>query len=140
MFNELEEEFLRGNDLGRICTVDREGYPHCVRVDFVYHDGQLFIGSQAPRIWHKHISGNPKVAFEIDRLEGKDKGVFDYRGLLLKGEARKLQDSVAKEEAMKRLRQRHPAAPFGENPIVITILPKKRYRWGPWEKVQQTII
>ncbi|HZY47193.1 MAG TPA: pyridoxamine 5'-phosphate oxidase family protein [Candidatus Bathyarchaeia archaeon] len=135
LFNRPEEEFLEKNEFARICTVDPDGYPHCVRVEFVYDKGRLFIGSQSARIWHRHLSTNPKVAFETDRWEQMENRVFDYRGLLIKGEAQEIEDAVTKEEAMKLLREKEPGAPFGEHPIVIRIIPKKRYKWGPWMKV-----
>lgn len=135
MFSKSEVEFLERNELARICTVDQDGYPHCVRVEFVYDGGRLFIGSRSPRIWHTHLYANPKVAFETDRWEKTGNGVFDYRGLLIKGEAHEVRDPVAREKAMKLLREKEPGAPFGDHPIVISILPKKRHKWGPWLKL-----
>ncbi len=66
MFNDSEEKLLKKCALGRICTIDAHGYPHCVRVDFLYRGGLVYVGSKVPRLWHGHISENPKVAFEID--------------------------------------------------------------------------
>lgn len=120
--------------LGRICTIDTNGYPHCVRVDFLYRRGLVYVGSKVPRIWHGHISENPKVAFEIDVYEHGDDGVFDFRGLMLKGEAHHVVRSEERKNAVKWLEDRHPGAPFGDNPIVVCIVPRKRYRWGPWDK------
>ncbi len=135
MFGESEEMLLRRKKLGRICTVDQKGYPHCVRVEFVNQEGRVLIGSRSPRIWHEHLSANPKIAFEIDMWERQENGVFDYRGLMLKGEAQTVRGSTLRAKAMKLLKEKHPGAPFGKNPIVIGIIPRKRYRWGPWDKV-----
>jgi len=134
LFSEAEEKLLQKCALGRICTVDARGYPHCVRVDFLYHEGLVYVGSKEPRAWHKHISENPKVAFEIDVYKHRDDGVFDFRGMMLKGEANQVTKPEERKKAVKLLQDRHPDAPFGDNPTVIRIVPRKRYRWGPWDK------
>ena len=135
MFSESEEKLLKKCALGRICTIDAHGYPHCVRVDFLYRGGLVYVGSKVPRLWHGHISENPKVAFEIDVYERGDDGLFDFRGLMLKGEAYRVAKSEERRKAVKLLQDRHPGAPFGDNPIVVRIIPRKRYRWGPWNKI-----
>ena len=104
------------SSLGRICTIDGHGYPHCVRVDYVYHNGTILVGSMVARKWHSHLSKNPKVAFEIEVYKEGDNGIFDFRGLMIKGRARLEEDSREKSEAVALLRGRHPGAPFGENP------------------------
>lgn len=113
VFSKSEEELLRKCALGRICTIDQHGYPHCVRVDFLYREGLVYIGSKVPRIWHEHISKNPKVAFEIDVYEQKEDGVVDFRGLMLKGEAHRVVESEERKKAVKLLEDRHPGAPLG---------------------------
>lgn len=65
--------------------------------------------------------------------EGEN-GIFDFRGLMIKGRARLEEDSSRRREAVALLRGRYPGAPFGENPVIIRIVPMKRLRWGPWER------
>ena len=50
MFSESEEKLLKKCALGRICTIDAHGYPHCVRVDFLYSEGLVYVGSKVPRL------------------------------------------------------------------------------------------
>src|SRR5438128_12537569 len=90
MFSESEEKLLKKCALGRICTIDAHGYPHCVRVDLLYSEGLVYVGSKVPRLWHGHISENFKVAFEIDVYERGDDGLFDTRALMVKGEAQQV--------------------------------------------------
>ncbi len=132
LFSVPEEKFLQEAALGRMCTIDRNGYPHCVRVDFLYHNDQVYVGSATPRIWHYHISVNPKVCFEIDVYKRGENGLFDFRGLMFKGEAHRIKSSEDRKRVAELLRERHPDAPFGIDPIVVCIVPQKRYRWGPW--------
>ncbi|HZY46912.1 MAG TPA: hypothetical protein VFE96_03850 [Candidatus Bathyarchaeia archaeon] len=60
----------------------------------------------------------------------------DFRGLMIKGKASVIKDVSHEKEAADTLRARHPGAPFGDNPIVLSIIPYKRLRWGPWKKVR----
>ncbi len=132
IFTEAEEELLQRCALGRICTIDRDGYPHCVRVDYLYHDGELYIASLAARIWHRNIVANQKVAFEIDLYERRTDGSVDWRGLMIKGEAQRVQEPHVIDKEVKLLKNKHPSAPFGGSPILFRIVPSTRYRWGPW--------
>lgn len=136
LLNDAEEKMLTRNNLGRICTIDGYGFPHCVRVDYVYHNGTILVGSLVPRKWHSHLATNPKVAFEIDMYEEK-RGVFDFRGLMIKGRALLVEDNKERKEAVALLRTRHPRAPYGENPVIVRIVPMKRLRWGPWEDIRE---
>jgi|SRR2546425_183940 len=133
LLSDTEEKLLMRCDLGRICTIDNDGYPHCVRVDYLYHNGTILVGSRVPRKWHSHLSRNPKVAFEIDIYEKAGRGVIDFRGLMIKGRAVLIEDTERRKEATALLKARHHDAPFGDGPIIVRIVPAKRVRWGPWE-------
>lgn len=133
-FSGAEEQFLLHNLLGRICTVDAEGYPHCVRVDYVYDRGQIYVGAAQERKWIKHLRRNPRVGFEIDTYAPREDGRIDWRGMLIKGDAHVLKEPQAKRNAFEALRQRHPEAPYGPDPIVVRIAVRTRYCWGPWRK------
>ncbi len=134
ILTETEEEFLQKCALGRICTIDRDRYPHCVRVDYVYHDGEVYIASPIVRMWHSNIVANQRVAFEVDLYERRADGSIDWRGLMIKGEAQRVQESKDIDKGVKLLKNKHPSAPFGESPILVRIVARRRYRWGPWGK------
>lgn len=132
--NTTVENFLEQNPLGRICTIDEHGYPHCVRVDFVYHEQQIYVGASGPRKWITQLQKNPMVAFETDVYELLEGGHTDWRGLLIKGEAEVIEDEDQRRRAAELLQQRHPVAPFGPNPTVVRITFRYLYRWGPWDE------
>ena len=137
LFSETEEKLLRRCALGRICRIDEHCYPHCIRVDYAYHEGRTIVGSRAPRRWHRHLSTNPKIAFEIDVYDRTEDGVFDFRGLMMKSEAHLAADHRQKDVSVELLRQRHPGAPFGESHVIVSLTPRERYGWGPWEKIHE---
>ena len=71
----------------RICTVGKDGYPHCVAVNYVYQDGVILIGTASSTRWARNIIGanSKKVSFEIDVYEEREHGSFDWRGILVQG-------------------------------------------------------
>src|SRR5437867_6082229 len=122
MFSESEEKLLKKCALGRICTIDAHGYPHCVRVDFLYSEGLVYVGSKVPRLWHGHISENLKVAFEIDVYERWDDGLFDFRGLLLKCEAYRVVKVEERRKGVKLFQDRDRGGEFVGNAIVVRLI------------------
>ncbi len=136
-FDETEEKLLKRSALCRISTIDRHGYPHCVRLDYLYHKGRIYVGTRTPRMWLKNISFNSKVAFELDVYERTESGVFDWRGLMIKGEGHRIDNEEQRKKLVKLIQRRHPDAPFSEETAVVCIAPRKKYRWGPWQKIDR---
>jgi pyridoxamine 5'-phosphate oxidase family protein len=88
-FTEKEIEYLRGQRLGRLATVGRDGSPHVVPVGFRLdpEDEAIEIGGHAikgSKKW-RDLQGNPHVAFVIDDLERVDP--WTPRGLEVRGRA-----------------------------------------------------
>ena len=75
------------------------------------------------------------MAFEVDIYEKTESGVIDFRGLMVKGRAFLVEDATGRKEATALLKAKHPGAPFGDYPIIVRVVPAKRVRWGPWEKL-----
>jgi pyridoxamine 5'-phosphate oxidase family protein len=71
-FNDKELEYLRGQRLGRLATVDAGGSPHVVPVGFrVSEDGNAIeVGGHgfAKSKKHRDMRANPRVAIVIDDL------------------------------------------------------------------------
>jgi len=88
-FTEEEIEYLRGQRLGRLATVGRDGSPHVVPVGFRLgpENEAIEVGGHALRgskKWHD-LEANPRVAFAIDDLERVDP--WTPRGLEVRGRA-----------------------------------------------------
>ena len=70
MFSEKELEYLQGQRLGRLATVDAAGDPHVVPVGFRYNAGTdtIDIGGHNPTQTQKwrHMHHHPRVAFVVD--------------------------------------------------------------------------
>lgn len=58
------DDFLRGQEIGHLTTLDAEGWPHTVAVNYVWHGGNVY--------FHSGLTGkidrlrvNPKVSFAV---------------------------------------------------------------------------
>jgi len=88
-FTEKEIEYLRGQRLGRLATVGRDGSPHVVPVGFrlgpeagvIEVGGHGFRGSKK---W-RDLQANPRVAIAVDDLERVDP--WTPRGIEVRGVA-----------------------------------------------------
>jgi pyridoxamine 5'-phosphate oxidase family protein len=88
-FTEKEIEYLRGQLLGRMATVGRDGSPHVVPVGFRLDPEDAVIevgghGMRGSKKW-RDLEANPRVAFIVDDLERVDP--WTPRGIEVRGRA-----------------------------------------------------
>ena len=60
-------EFLNGQQVGRIASLDGNGYPQVIPMNFVYHDGVIYMHSHPFGEKLDNIRRNPNVGFEVDQ-------------------------------------------------------------------------
>jgi uncharacterized protein len=60
-------EFLNKQETGRICSVDKEGYPQIIPMNFVYAKEAIYMHSHIKGEKLENISRNSKVGFEVDQ-------------------------------------------------------------------------
>lgn len=60
-------EFLNEQPVGRIATLDGNGYPQIIPMNFVYHDGAVYMHSLPFGEKLDNIKRNPNVGFEVDQ-------------------------------------------------------------------------
>jgi uncharacterized protein len=60
-------EFLNGQPVGRIASLDGNGYPQVIPMNFVYHDGVIYMHSHPFGEKLDNIRRNPNVGFEVDQ-------------------------------------------------------------------------
>jgi nitroimidazol reductase NimA-like FMN-containing flavoprotein (pyridoxamine 5'-phosphate oxidase superfamily) len=92
------ERFLKGLDTCRLATVGPDGYPHCVPVGYVYHDGLLYMPTVAGTKKARNIEANPKACVTVDTLNSAHPEL-PAAGLTLQGKAR-----LVKEPAYSKLK------------------------------------
>jgi len=57
---------LASTNIGRLATVDAEGYPYITPVNFVFHEGCVYFhcGPEGEKL--DNLTRNPRVCFEVD--------------------------------------------------------------------------
>ncbi len=114
-----EVDYLQGQRLGRLATVDSSGQPHVVPVAFRYNPSEdtIEIGGHgfAKRKKFRDVQRNPRVAFVVDDLATVDP--WRPRGIEIRGEAEVLETGGAN------------IVP-GFDPEMFRIKPKRIISWG----------
>jgi pyridoxamine 5'-phosphate oxidase family protein len=108
-----EEQFLAGQQLGRLATVAPGGFPHVKPVGFSYNVelGSIDIGgfNMGQSAKYRNVGRNPKVALVVD--ETRFQGPEGVRFLEIRGVAEALEHQT-------------PAGP-GQAPEIIRIHPRR---------------
>ena len=60
-------EFLNKQETGRICSIDKEGYPQIIPMNFVYAKDAIYMHSHIKGEKLENITKNQKVGFEVDQ-------------------------------------------------------------------------
>ena len=60
-------EFLDSEHIGRIASIDSDGYPQVIPMNFAYIDGSVYMHSHTRGEKLDNVVRNPKVGFEVDR-------------------------------------------------------------------------
>src|ERR671910_1202733 len=126
-------DFLNSQPVGRIASIDIDGYPQIIPMNFVYlqqHDSlnKSLTDTMRPDAVYMHshplgekldnIKRNPKVGFEVDQhicflpsyyFHPTDASQADtlYISVVIKGNASIVQDSVEKAKALNALMKKY---------------------------------
>jgi nitroimidazol reductase NimA-like FMN-containing flavoprotein (pyridoxamine 5'-phosphate oxidase superfamily) len=60
-------EFLNSQETGRVCSIDMNGYPQIVPMNFAYTKDSIYMHSHIKGEKIENITRNPKVGFEVDQ-------------------------------------------------------------------------
>ncbi|MFB5628708.1 MAG: pyridoxamine 5'-phosphate oxidase family protein [Nitrosarchaeum sp.] len=121
------QEFLNQEHVGRISSIDENGYPQIIPMNFVYLDNFIYMHSHIKGEKIDNIIRNNKVGFEVDREleflpsyfeDPKDASLADtlYISVVIKGRASLVTDREEKTIALNGLMKKYQ--PEGRyNPI-----------------------
>jgi nitroimidazol reductase NimA-like FMN-containing flavoprotein (pyridoxamine 5'-phosphate oxidase superfamily) len=120
------EGWLAEATVGRLATVDEDGYPVVKPVNFAYADGRIYFHSAREGEKLDDIRRDPRVGFEVDRLfalvpaleRGCQAHCF-YQSLIVRGRARILDgdaNRAAHDRALRLLVDKH-APDFAGTPL-----------------------
>ncbi|MGD0661265.1 MAG: pyridoxamine 5'-phosphate oxidase family protein [Syntrophorhabdales bacterium] len=118
------EKLLAQCAVGRLGTVNSEGYPMVKPLNFVYHEGRIYFHSARKGEKIEDIKRDERVCFEVDlplafvRGEGSPcKADYRYRSVICTGSARLVEEGQEKLAALKALMEKYqPEGGYGDFP------------------------
>ncbi len=108
------KEFLNQEHTGHIASVDKNGYPQIIPMNFVYLDDAIYMHSHTKGEKLENIKQNQKVGFEVDREleflpsyfeDPEDASLADtlYISVVIKGIGKIIDDRSEKTRALNGL-------------------------------------
>lgn len=116
---------LERSPVGRIATVNRNGFPVIKPVNYLYRDGKLYIHSSRKGEKVRDIRRGSPVCFEVDQpiayvSASKDsacRASYCYRSVILKGRAALVKRRAIKREILEGLMEKYqPEGGYGMIP------------------------
>ena len=156
-------EFLNQESTGRISSIDENGYPQIIPMNFVFINNTIYMHSHIKGEKLKNIKRDFRVGFEVDRnLEFLPSYFFDpndasladtlYISVVIKGDASIITDVkekvLALNELMKKYQPEGKYEPMNDSMevlgvvAVIKIIPKEmngKYKIGQNMTIQERI-
>lgn len=110
--------FLDDEHIGRIATIDQNGYPQVIPMNFVFLNDVIYMHSHTKGEKLENVSRNEKVGFEVDREleflpsyfeDPKDASLADtlYISVVIKGKAKVVNDRQEKTDALNGLMKKY---------------------------------
>ena len=111
-------EFLSEESTGRISSIDKEGFPQIIPMNFVFLDNSVYMHSHIRGEKIENIKHNSKVGFEVDRnleflpsyfSDPDDASLADtlYISVVIKGEATLVENKKEKVLALNGLMKKY---------------------------------
>ena len=148
------KEFLDQEHVGRIASIDENGYPQIIPMNFVFLNDAIYMHSHTKGEKLDNVARNDKVGFEVDREleflpsyfeDPKDASLADtlYISVVIKGKGELISDTQEKILALNGLMEKYqpegryepmtPQMPVLDEVIVIKITPESirgKYKIG----------
>jgi hypothetical protein len=109
---------LASTNVGRMATVDAEGYPYITPVNFVFHEGCVYFHCAPKGEKLDNLTRDPRVCFEVDVPLAYLEVGFNpernpcrthqlYHSVVIRGKARIVPDGELKTAALNALLAKH---------------------------------
>ncbi|MGI0088958.1 MAG: pyridoxamine 5'-phosphate oxidase family protein [Nitrosopumilaceae archaeon] len=147
-------QFLNQQETGRICSMDKDGYPQIIPMNFVYTNDAVYMHSHTKGEKLENIKRNQKVGFEVDQsleflpsyfTDPTDASQADtlYISVVIKGNAIIVSDRKEKTLALNALMKKYqpeggyesirPEMPVVDEVAIIKVVPttmRGKYKVG----------
>ena len=111
-------QFLNNENTGRISSIDKEGFPQIIPMNFVFLNNAVYMHSHIKGEKIENIKRNSKVGFEVDKnleflpsyfSDPEDASLADtlYISVVIKGEAILVEDKEEKVLALNGLMEKY---------------------------------
>ena len=128
-----QSEFLRDAHKVALATIDKDGFPHLVAMNFIARDGAILMSSYGKAQKVINIRRNPKVAVMLER--GRSYG--ELRGIMIRGDCEIIDDPEIVRETMRAIRGRDSSDPgqvdipaaVSSKRVILKVVPKKTVSW-----------
>ncbi|MEW6605681.1 MAG: pyridoxamine 5'-phosphate oxidase family protein [Thermoproteota archaeon] len=111
-------DFLNSQPVGRVASIDKDGYPQVIPMNFVWYDNAIYMHSHPFGEKLDNIRRNPNVGFEVDQhvcflpsyyFHPTDASQADtlYISVVIKGKAELVTDSEEKAMALNALMEKY---------------------------------
>ena len=111
-------QFLNSEHVGRIASIDENGFPQVIPMNFVFLNDAIYMHSHTKGEKLDNIRNNSKVGFEVDREleflpsyfeDPKDASLADtlYISVIIKGNGLIIEDRSEKTVALNALMQKY---------------------------------
>ena len=112
------KEFLDKEHVGRIASIDENGFPQIIPMNFVFLDDVIYMHSHTRGEKLENVSRNDKVGFEVDREleflpsyfeDPKNASLADtlYISVVIKGKGEIVKDNNEKTNALNGLMKKY---------------------------------
>ena len=112
------KSFLDKEHVGRIATIDQNGYPQIIPMNFVFLNDAIYMHSHTKGEKLENVTRNEKVGFEVDREleflpsyfeDPKDASLADtlYISVVIKGKGKLVNDRQEKTNALNGLMKKY---------------------------------
>jgi general stress protein 26 len=128
-----QEEFLTTNQKASLATLDRNGFPHVVAMNYVYRDGAFYMTSYGKAQKVVNVRRNPKVGLMVET----GRVYNELQGVLVRGHCEIIEDSSQVQMAWRRMGGGQgggsgvPSEAAASMPkrVVLKIVPEKITSW-----------
>ncbi|MGO9607914.1 MAG: pyridoxamine 5'-phosphate oxidase family protein [Candidatus Binataceae bacterium] len=131
---EEQAAFLRDTRKVALASLDKEGFPHVVAMNFIAQDGAILMTSYGKAQKVVNIRRSPKVAVMAE----SGRKYSDLRGVMIRGECEIIEDPAAVVATLNAIRQRDTGDSTPSQPtptttvtkrVVLKVIPKKTVSW-----------
>lgn len=130
---EEQEEFVKKNQKAALATLDKDGFPHVVAMNYFYQDGIFYMTSYGKAQKVINIRRNPKVGLMIET----GRVYNELQGVLVRGHCELIEDATQVKLSFRRMgevqggRAGVPSEASASMPkrVVLKIVPEKITSW-----------